>query len=100
MVDLRAQFHSIEKEIRGAIEEVLVSQHFVLGPELEAFEREMAHYCQRRFAIGVASGTDALALGLRACGVEAGDDVIVPAFTFRSHRGRGERDWRAPGLRR
>ena len=82
MLDLRAQFHSIEKEIRGAIESVLVSQHFVLGPELEALEREIAHYCQRRFGIGVASGTDAVALGLRACGVEPGDEVIVPAFTF------------------
>jgi dTDP-4-amino-4,6-dideoxygalactose transaminase len=82
MLDLRAQFASIEKDIRAAIETVLVSQHFVLGPELEALEREIAHYCQRRFGIGVASGTDAVALGLRACGVEPGDEVIVPAFTF------------------
>jgi dTDP-4-amino-4,6-dideoxygalactose transaminase len=82
MLDLRAQFDSIEKDIRAAIERVLVSQHFVLGPELEALEREVAHYCQRRFGIGVASGTDAVALGLRACGVEPGDEVIVPAFTF------------------
>jgi dTDP-4-amino-4,6-dideoxygalactose transaminase len=82
MLDLRAQFDSIEEDIRAAIERVLVSQHFVLGPELEALEREIAHYCQRRFGIGVASGTDAVALGLRACGVEPGDEVIVPAFTF------------------
>jgi len=82
MLDLRAQFAAIGKEIRAAIERVLVSQHFVLGPELEALEREIAHYCQRRFAVGVASGTDAIALGLRACGVEPGDEVIVPAFTF------------------
>ena len=71
-----------KKEVRAAIERVLVSQHFVLGPELEALEREIAHYSQRRFAIGVASGTDAVALALRACGVEPGDEVIVPAFTF------------------
>src|ERR1700679_2023265 len=82
MLDLRAQFASIEKDIRAAIETVLVSQHFVLGPELEALEREIAHYCQRRFGIGVASGTDSVALGLRPCGVEPGDEVIVPAFTF------------------
>jgi dTDP-4-amino-4,6-dideoxygalactose transaminase len=82
MLDLRAQFRSIEKDIRAAIERVLVSQHFVLGPQLEALEREIAHYCQRRFGVGVASGTDAVALGLRACGVEPGDEVIVPAFTF------------------
>ena len=82
MVDLRAQFATIEKEVRRAIDEVLATQTFVLGPQLEAFEREMAQYCGRRFAVGVASGTDALALSLRACGVEPGDEVILPAFTF------------------
>jgi dTDP-4-amino-4,6-dideoxygalactose transaminase len=82
MVDLRAQFAAIEKEVRRSIDEVLSSQVFVLGPQLEAFEREMADYCGRRRAIGVASGTDALALGLRACGAGPGDEVIVPAFTF------------------
>jgi dTDP-4-amino-4,6-dideoxygalactose transaminase len=82
MLDLRAQFAAIEPEIRAAIERVLTSQQFVLGPELEAFERELAGYCGRRFGVGVASGTDALALSLRACGVLWGDDVIVPAFTF------------------
>ena len=82
MVDLRAQFAAIEKEVRRAIDDVLSSQVFVLGPQLEAFEPEMAAYCGLRHAIGVASGTDALALGLRACGVSPGDEVIVPAFTF------------------
>ncbi len=82
MVDLRAQFATIEKEVRRAIDEVLATQTFVLGPQLEAFEQEMAQYCGRRFAVGVASGTDALALSLRACGVEPGDEVILPAFTF------------------
>lgn len=82
MVDLRAQFAAIEKEVRHAIDEVLAAQTFILGPQLEAFEREMAQYCGRRLAIGVASGTDALTLGLRACGVGPDDEVIVPAFTF------------------
>ena len=82
MADLRAQFAAIEPEIRAALDEVLASQQFVLGPQLEAFERELAQYCGRRAGIGVASGTDALLLGLRACGVSAGDEVIVPAFTF------------------
>jgi dTDP-4-amino-4,6-dideoxygalactose transaminase len=82
MVDLRAQFASIEREVRAALDEVLASQQFVLGPQLAAFEREMAQYCGLRAAVGVASGTDALMLGLRACGVHAGDEVIVPAFTF------------------
>jgi dTDP-4-amino-4,6-dideoxygalactose transaminase len=82
MLDLRAQFASIEPEIRAALDEVLASQQFSLGPQGEAFERELAGYSQRRFGVGVASGTDALMLGLRACGVKAGDEVIVPAFTF------------------
>ena len=82
MVDLRAQFAAIEKEIRAALDGVLASQRFVLGPQLEALERELAQYCGRRAGVGVASGTDALLLGLRACGVGAGDEVVVPAFTF------------------
>ena len=82
MVDLRAQFAAIEKEVRAALDEVLASQQFVLGPQLAAFEREMAQYCGLGAAVGVASGTDALLLGLRACGVGPGDEVVVPAFTF------------------
>src|SRR5207245_4445523 len=82
MVDLRAQFATIEKEVRRAIDEVLTTQIFILGPQLEAFEREMAQYCGRRLAIGVASGTDALTLAMRACGVRPGDEVILPALTF------------------
>ncbi len=82
MADLGLQFALIGEEIRRAIDEVLASQQFVLGPQLEALEGEMARYCERRFAIGVASGTDALTIGLRAAGVGAGDEVILPAFTF------------------
>jgi len=82
MADLRAQFAAIEKEVRHAIDEVLKTQTFILGPQLQAFEREMASYSGSRRAIGVASGTDALALALRASGVGSGDEVIVPAFTF------------------
>lgn len=82
MLDLRAQFETIAPEIRAAIEEVLAAQQFVLGPQGEALEREVAEVCGTRFGVGVASGTEALELGLHACGVEAGDEVIVPAFTF------------------
>lgn len=82
MLDLRAQFATIEPEIRAALDVVLSAQQFVLGPQLESLEREMTHYCERRFAVGVASGTDALMLGLRAVGVSRDDEVIVPAFTF------------------
>jgi dTDP-4-amino-4,6-dideoxygalactose transaminase len=82
MLDLRAQFTAIEGEIRAALEPVLASQQFVLGPQLEAFEHKLAQYCDRRFGVGVASGTDGLLLSLRACGVKQGDEVVVPAFTF------------------
>ena len=82
MLDLRAQFETIAPEIRAAIEEVLTAQQFVLGPQGDALEREIADACDVRFAIGLASGTEALELGLHACGVKAGDEVIVPAFTF------------------
>ena len=82
MLDLRAQFETIAPEIRAAVEEVLTAQQFVLGPHGEALETEIAEACGARCAIGVASGTEALELGLHACGVKAGDEVIVPAFTF------------------
>jgi len=82
MLDLRAQFESIAPEIRAAVEDVLKAQQFVLGPQGEALEREIAEACGVPYGVGLASGTEALELGLHACGVKAGDDVIVPAFTF------------------
>ena len=82
MLDLQAQFETIAPEIRAAMEEVLKAQQFVLGPQGEALEQEVAQVCGSRHGIGVASGTEALELGLHACGVNAGDEVIVPAFTF------------------
>jgi UDP-N-acetyl-3-dehydro-alpha-D-glucosamine 3-aminotranferase len=82
MLDLRAQFETIAPEIRAAIDDVLARQQFVLGPQGEALEAEIAWACGTRFGVGVASGTEALELGLHACGVKAGDEVIVPAFTF------------------
>jgi len=82
LLDLRAQFETIAPEIRAAIEEVLAAQQFVLGPQGDALEREIAEACGARYGIGLASGTEAIELGLHACGVKAGDEVIVPAFTF------------------
>jgi len=73
---------SIAPEIRAAIDEVLAAQQFVLGPLCEAFEQEVAQASGTRYGVGVASGTEALELALHACGVSAGDEVIVPAFTF------------------
>jgi len=61
---------------------VLVSGKFILGPEVAAFEQEFAEYCGAGHAIGVANGTDAITIALRAMGVGPGDEVIVPSFTF------------------
>lgn len=82
ILDLKAQYVTIQDEVRAAIDSVLEKQHFILGPEVKALEKEIAAYCGTKFAVGVASGTDALILGLRACGVGLGDEVIVPSFTF------------------
>src|SRR5215470_14627848 len=81
-MDLRAQYQSVGGEIREAVGRVLDSQQFVLGREGEALEQEIAALCGVSHGIGVASGTDALILALRAVGVKAGDDVILPPFTF------------------
>lgn len=82
MLDLRAQYASIREEIRAAINGVLESQHFILGPRVSSLEEEVSRYCGRRYGVAVASGTDALTLALRACNVGPGDEVIVPSFTF------------------
>jgi len=82
LLDLRAEWAAIEPEIRAALDRVFTSQRWILGPEGEALELEIARLCGSPFAVGVASGTDALTLALHASGVGPGDDVIVPAFTF------------------
>jgi dTDP-4-amino-4,6-dideoxygalactose transaminase len=82
MLDLSAQYASIEEEIHSAIDEVLKTQQFILGPQVDALEEEIAAYCGRRFGAGVASGTDALILALRAAGIGPGDEVLLPSFSF------------------
>ena len=79
-LDLKRQYESIKQEIDEAIQRVLDSQQFILGEEVEEFERKMAEYCGVKHAIGVASGTDALLLSLKANGVSGG--VITTPFTF------------------
>ena len=81
-VDLKAQYRSIQDDVRAAFDEVLTGMDFVLGPNLRAFEAEYAAYCQTKYAIGVANGTDALYLALRACGVGPGDEVITVSHSF------------------
>src|ERR1700687_1724586 len=81
-LDLSAQYAAIGGEIRTAVERVMASQHFVLGREGAALEEEIAKLCGVAHGVGLASGTDALILALRACGVQAGDEVLLPPFTF------------------
>lgn len=81
-LDLAAQYAAIGPEIRTAVERVMSSQQFVLGREGAAFEQEIAQLCGVAHAVGLASGTDALILALRACGVRPGDEVLLPSFTF------------------
>jgi dTDP-4-amino-4,6-dideoxygalactose transaminase len=82
IVDLRAQYDEIRPEIQVAVETVLNSQQFILGPAVSRFEQQMAQYLGCAHAVGVASGSDALLLALMALGVGSGDAVIVTPFTF------------------
>ncbi|HEU5243441.1 MAG TPA: DegT/DnrJ/EryC1/StrS family aminotransferase [Gaiellaceae bacterium] len=81
-VDLRSSTDAVRQAVLGDVEALLDANAFVNGPAVESFERELAAACGRRFAIGTASGLDALTIGLRALGLEEGDEVVVPAMTF------------------
>ena len=81
-LDLQAQHDSIKNEILTAVGKVFESQHFILGPEVHNFETEMAAFVGCRFAIGCASGSDALVLALMSLGIGPGDEVVTTPFTF------------------
>ena len=80
--DLRAQHDALRSELCEAFARVLDTSAFVHGAEVEAFEREFAAYCEVRHTVGVANGTDALQIALMALGLQPGDEVITPSFTF------------------
>jgi dTDP-4-amino-4,6-dideoxygalactose transaminase len=82
LFDTSTPLAPLRDQLRRAIEGVLDSERYILGPEVEAFEREFAAYCGARHAIGVANGTEAITIALRAMGVGPGDEVVVPSFTF------------------
>ena len=82
LLDLRPQYQPLKQEIREAIDRVVESQGFILGPEVAEFECQAAGYCQSRFALGVSSGTDALILALMGLGIGQGDEVITTPYTF------------------
>jgi len=82
LLDLQAQYRPIREEILAAMTRVADSQRFIMGPEIDRFEDEIARLIGVRHAISVSSGTDALLLALMALGIEAGDEVITPTFSF------------------
>lgn len=82
LLDLQAQYATIRDEIRPVVDQVLESQRFILGPEVEAFEQEIAHYCGTTYAIGMSSGTDALLIAMMAAEIGNGDEVITTPYTF------------------
>lgn len=82
LLDLRAQYATIRDEIRPVVEEVIESQQFILSDKVTTLEEEIARYCGSKYAVGVASGTDALLLALMALGTKPGDVVITTPYTF------------------
>src|ERR687892_688337 len=82
LLDLSEQYRALAEPSREAIDDVLASRRFILGPKGEAFEKAMCAYCGIRHAIGVSSGTDALLAILMALGIGRGDAVITTPYTF------------------
>ena len=82
LLDLKKQYESIREEVMSAVKDLFDSQRFILGPEVDALERQVADYCQCEYAVGVSSGTDALLISLMASGVGFGDLVITTPYTF------------------
>ncbi len=82
MLDLQRQYEQIRAEVLAAVGRVCASQHYILGEEVEAFEREVAAFCGAGDAVGCSSGTDALWLALVAAGVQPGDQVLTTPFSF------------------
>ncbi len=82
LFDTHTPLQPLRGEIDDAIERVVESERYILGPEVSAFEEEFADYCGAAYGVGVANGTDAITIALRAMGVGPGDEVVVPSFTF------------------
>jgi len=82
LLDLQRQYEQVRAEVLAAVERVCASQHYILGDEVEALERELAEFCGARDAVGCASGSDALWLALAGAGVQAGDQVLTTPFSF------------------
>ena len=82
LLDLKPQYQALKDEIKAVVDRVMESQYFILGPEVEGLEREVAAYSHCAHGIGVSSGTDALLMALMAIDIQPGDEVITSPFTF------------------
>ena len=82
LLDLKPQYQSLKKEIDEAVQRVIDSQYFIMGPDIQKLEEEICSYLKCKKAIGVSSGTDALLLALMALDIKPGDEIIVPTYSF------------------
>jgi dTDP-4-amino-4,6-dideoxygalactose transaminase len=82
LLDLKAQYATIRKEVEPVVLEVCESQYFIGGPKIDQLEREVAAYCSAKHSIGCANGSDAILLALQALDIGPGDEVVLPTFTF------------------
>lgn len=82
LLDLKRQYATLEKDIKAAVDEVLASQYFIMGPKVKELEERIAEYCGTKYAVGCASGSDAILLSLMSIGIGPGDEVITTPFTF------------------
>jgi dTDP-4-amino-4,6-dideoxygalactose transaminase len=82
LLDLKPQYETIKDEIQTVVQDVMESQHFILGPEVEAFEQEIAEYCGTEHCVGVSSGSDALLISMHALDIGIDDEVITSPYTF------------------
>ncbi|KSU83081.1 MULTISPECIES: DegT/DnrJ/EryC1/StrS family aminotransferase [Fictibacillus] len=82
MLDLSEQYQSLKEEIFASLEEIMSGSRFILGDNVKKLEQDVADFSSAKYGVGVANGSDALHISLLGCGVKAGDEVIVPAFTF------------------
>ena len=82
LLDLKAQYATIRKEVEPVVLEVCESQYFIGGPKIDQLEREVAAYCSAKHSVGCANGSDAILLALQALDIGPGDEVVLPTFTF------------------